>query len=98
LKTRFESQFWRMKSQRFSTGLSSGDFGGSGRIVMFRGHDQVIEHVPPRLIHDEDGMSIVCDMTGDFSQMLGHGIGIAPWHDQRCRLAELRADRAEDVG
>lgn len=34
---RFDSQFSRMTSQRFSTGLSSGDFGGSGRMVIFVG-------------------------------------------------------------
>ncbi|MNW22672.1 hypothetical protein D3C71_2243050 [compost metagenome] len=50
------------------------------------------------MVHDEDGMRIVADMTGDFGQMLGHGIGVAPRHDESRRLAELRADCAEDVG
>jgi hypothetical protein len=31
---RFDSQFSRMNSQRFSTGFSSGEFGGSGRMLM----------------------------------------------------------------
>src|ERR1700748_2191880 len=36
-KTRFDSQFPRMYCQMFSTGLSSGHFGGSGTMVMFGG-------------------------------------------------------------
>ena len=39
-----------------------------------------------------------CHMTGDLGQMLCHGAGIAPRHDESRRLAELWADRAEDVG
>src|ERR1700704_4487338 len=31
IKTRFESQLSRMNCQMFSTGLSSGDFGGNGK-------------------------------------------------------------------
>src|SRR6202011_4732007 len=37
LKTRFESQLSRMNCQMFSTGLSSGDFGGDGKSVMLSG-------------------------------------------------------------
>src|ERR1700730_8957230 len=36
-KTRFESQLSRMNCQMFSTGLSSGDFGGNGKSVMLSG-------------------------------------------------------------
>ena len=36
-ETRFESQFSRMNRQTFSTGLSSGDRGGSGSSVMLPG-------------------------------------------------------------
>jgi hypothetical protein len=34
---RFESQLSRRNCQTFSTGLSSGHFGGSGMMVMFAG-------------------------------------------------------------
>jgi|ETNmetMinimDraft_16_1059900.scaffolds.fasta_scaffold02030_3 hypothetical protein len=37
LKTRLDSQFSRMNCHTFSTGLSSGDLGGSGNMVMFGG-------------------------------------------------------------
>lgn len=62
------------------------------------GHDEIVGHVPTRLIHDEDSERVGIDVTGDFCQMLDHCVCVAPWHDQRRRLAELRADCAEDVG
>lgn len=61
-------------------------------------HDKVVRHVPPRLVHDEDGMRIIGHVSGDFSQVLGHGVGITPGHDQRSRLSELGADGTEDIG
>lgn len=93
-----EIQLSRMKSQRFSTGLSSGDFGGSGRIVDVLWYDEIAGHVPARLIHDDNGMRVFVDMTGDFGQMSGHGVSVAPGHDQSRRLSELQADCAEDIG
>ena len=36
-------------------------------------------------------MCVVGDLAGDFGQMPGHGVGVAPWHDERCHLAEFRA-------
>lgn len=62
------------------------------------GDDQVVGHVPASLIHDQDGVGILVDMTGDFGQMLRHGVGVTPRHHQRRRLAELRADCAENIG
>lgn len=62
------------------------------------GHDEIIGHVPARLIHDEDGMCVIGDMACDLSQMPRHGIGVAPRHDECRRLAELGADSAKDVG
>ena len=38
------------------------------------------------------------DLPGDGCQVLGHGVGVAPRHDQRRPLALLGADGAEDVG
>ncbi len=54
--------------------------------------------MPSRLIHDEDGVGVFCHMAGDFGQMLGHGVCVAPRHDESGCLAVLRADRSEDVG
>ena len=50
---------------------------------MLSGSARFVGPVPGCLIHDEDCGGILCDMTGDFDQMLRHGIGVA---------AELRAD------
>ncbi len=43
-------------------------------------------------------MCIIGDMVGYLRQMLRHGVGIAPRHDESCRLAEFGADCIEDVG
>lgn len=58
----------------------------------------MIGHVPACLIHDEDGVRILVYMTGDFRQVLRHRVGVAPRHDESCRLAKLRADCTEDIG
>ena len=38
------------------------------------------------------------DMRRDLLQVLGHGAGVAPGHDEPGGLAFLWADRSEDVG
>jgi hypothetical protein len=43
----FESQLSRMNCQRFSTGLSSGDFAGSGKIDMFSGTMRLLTSASP---------------------------------------------------
>jgi hypothetical protein len=53
--------------------------------------------MPARLIHDEDGVGVIGNMAGYLDQMLVHGMRIAPWHDEGCRLAKFRADRTEDI-
>src|SRR6476620_12507302 len=58
----------------------------------------MIGHVPACLIHDEDGVRILVNMAGDFRQVLRHRVGVAPRHDESCRLAKLRADGTEDIG
>ncbi len=42
-------------------------------------------------------MCIVGNMAGDFGQVLVHGIGVAPRHDEGCGFSVPGADRAEDV-
>ena len=42
-------------------------------------------------------MSIFGNMTGDFGQVLVHGIGVAPRHDEGGGFSVPGADRAEDV-
>src|ERR1700724_3325764 len=46
LKMRFESQLSRMNCQMFSTGLSSGDFGGNGKSVMLSGMESLCKKTP----------------------------------------------------
>ena len=77
-------QFGRFRRQR-----QDGDVFGDGKVV---------GHVPSCLVHDENGVPVLSDVSGDFNQMLVHGMGIAPWHDEGGGLAVLRADRAEDIG
>ena len=43
-------------------------------------------------------MRIIGHMSGDFSEVLRHRVGVAPRHDQRRRLSELGADGTEDIG
>jgi hypothetical protein len=45
--------------------------------------------VPSCLIHDEDGVRSAGDVSGYLGQLLFHGMGIAPWHDESCGLAVL---------
>ena len=47
MKTRFKSQLSRMNCQMFSTGLSSGDFGGNGKSVMLSGVESLFETCHP---------------------------------------------------
>jgi hypothetical protein len=43
--------------------------------------------MPAGLIEKENGVGAGVDGKTDFFQMLGHGGGIAPWHDQAGALA-----------
>lgn len=79
-------------------GIEFGRFRRQGQDGDIFEDQQVVGHVPSCLVHDEDGVRIVGDVSGDLDQMLVHGMGIAPRHDESCGLAVLRADRAEDIG
>ncbi len=54
--------------------------------------------MPSRLVHDEDSVGIVRDVAGDFDQVLVHGMGVAPRHDEGGSLALFGADGTEDIG
>ena len=54
--------------------------------------------VPAGLIEDQNGMGARLDGLADLLQMLGHGLGVAPWHDETSGLALLWADGPEDIG
>jgi hypothetical protein len=84
---RFESQLSRIYCQIFSTGLSSGHFGGSGIMVMLAG-----------LIDEKDGVGVWCDRLGDFREVQVHRFGVAEGEDQSRALALFRADGTEDIG
>ena len=58
-----------MNCQMFSTGLSSGDFGGRGKMVMLGGMRNLRRHVPACLIDEEDGVGARRDDLGDLGEM-----------------------------
>jgi len=62
------------------------------------GNVELVGHVPSRLVHDEDGVGVIGDVAGYLDQVLVHGMGVTPRHDESGRLALLGADRAEDIG
>ena len=62
------------------------------------GYDERGGHMPPGLIHEQDGMRTKRDGSSDFSKMQVHRVGIAHRQDKPCTLARCRADRSEDVG
>ena len=95
---RLESQLSRMNCQMFSTGLSSGDFGGSGIRVMLSGMVELLREVPAGLIEQQHGVGTGRHRLGDFRQVQGHRVGVAARQDQAGGGASGRADRAEDVG
>ena len=54
--------------------------------------------VPAGLIDHQHGMGAWRDALGDFSQMQVHRICVAFGQDERCALALLGRDRAENIG
>lgn len=54
--------------------------------------------MPTRLVHDEDSVGIVSDVARDLDQVLVHGMGVAPRHDESRSLALFGADGTEDIG
>jgi hypothetical protein len=97
-KTRFESQLSRRNCQTFSTGLSSGERGGSGRSVVLSGTGELAGEVPARPVEQKDGVGAGRDRGSDFEEVARHSLGVAPGHDEAGTLALGRADGAEDVG
>jgi len=97
-KMRFDSQLSRMYCQMFSTGLSSGHFGGSGTMVMFGGTISRVQ-MPSCLVHEKHSMSTWLDGPGDLCcQMQVHRHGVAAWQDERRSFAQRRTGGTEDVG
>jgi hypothetical protein len=91
-----ESQFCRMNCRTFSTGFSSGERSGSGRSVMFSGTTSRPDTCQPAWSRT----STACAPGGraDLGEVRLHRLGICEGHDECRALAELQADRAEDVG
>ncbi len=61
-------------------------------------HDQVGRHVPSGPVEQQCGVAAGFDLVRDRRQVPGHGVGVAPGHDESRALALLGADGAEDVG
>ena len=93
---RFESRLSRMNCQTLSTGLSSGDFGGSGTNVMFW-DGKLRRDVPSGLIEKNERVSARRDCKRDFL-MEGHGLGVAgAFSGGRTDCAEhIRPDSSSD--
>ena len=87
-----------MNCQMFSTGLSSGDFGGMSDNRDVGGNDQSCGQMPSSLIDEQDGVGSWCDRQGDLREVQVHGLGVACGQDQGRALALFRADGTEDVG
>ncbi len=54
--------------------------------------------MPASLVEQENSVAAWIDGQADFLEMLGHGLRVAPGHDEAGALALGGADRAEDVG
>ena len=81
----------------FSTGLSSGHFGGSAIMVMLVApRDR--RQVPAGLIDQEYGVCAGRDSGCDLHKVKVHRLGVAGRQDQGCSLTLFRADGTEDVG
>ena len=63
-----------------------------------RRDDQSAREMPARLIDEKRGVCARRDLSGDFGEMEVHRLCIASWQDERCALAVLGTDRAEDIG
>src|SRR5262249_11731030 len=88
LNTRFESQFSRMNCQTFSTGLSSGHFGGSRMMVMLAGTTRRVDMCQPAW--STKRMAWAAGATAAAVSARGRS--------RAAPLPALRADCAEDVG
>src|SRR5580700_7821407 len=95
---RLESQLSRMNCQTFSTGLSSGHFGGSRMMVILAGTRRRVDKCQPAWSTRRMAMGSGRDGCGDLGEVQVHRLGVAGRHDQGCTLALLRADCTEDVG
>src|SRR5881275_2712551 len=87
-----------MNCQMFSTGLSSGDFGGSGIKVILLGTVELGGKVPAGLIEQQNSMGSRRHRSGDLGQMQSHGGGIAARQNKAGGDPLSRANGSEDVG
>jgi hypothetical protein len=94
---RLESQLSRMNSQTFSCEFSS-TFGWQRDDADVVGHNQPRREVPSGLIEQQHRMTARRDLGRDGRQVQVHRLGVAPGHDEACRLAFLGTDGSEDVG
>ena len=54
--------------------------------------------MPAGSVDDENGVRVGRDILGDFGKQQVHREGVAGGQDERCALALLGADGAEDIG
>src|SRR6266481_848659 len=94
---RLESQLSRMNCQTFSTGLSSGHFGGSTMMVILAGTRRRVDKCQPAWSTRRMAWAAGATVAA-ISARCKFCLGVAGRHDQGCTLALLRADCTEDVG
>ena len=104
-KTRWDSLVCRRHCQTFSTGFSSGDWGGSGSTVAAQWQQgeglrdaQFFGRVPAGLVEHEDGMRLRGKAARDLVEVVRHGLRVGARHDHRRPGAARGADRAKQIG
>jgi hypothetical protein len=85
-------------ARRFRPGLSSGERGGSGRIVMLLGTASLPERCQPARSSRSTALGAGRDRSADLAEVGLHRLGVAPGHDEAGALALGGTDGAEDVG
>lgn len=54
--------------------------------------------MPARTVEQQDSVSILCDMAGDFLEMELHGFGVSVWKCEASTFALGRTDGPEEIG
>ena len=82
--------------QMFSTGLSSGAFGGLRQDRNIAWHHEFVAHMPATPVHHQERMSARGDLGGDFIEMQLHHGGLAARNHKAGPYTPLWTDRDEN--
>src|SRR6201987_2015906 len=95
---RVESQLSSVNCQTFSTGLSSGHFGGSRMMVILAGTRRRVDKCQPAWATRRMAWAAGATVAAISARCKFIASVLQARHDQGCTLALLRADCTEDVG